>query len=289
MFRTTGNSDLVARSTPATGLRAPVRRAGQSSASKLLAFRLVLLVGALLAACGQGSSPSPNEKETVAAVASKVGSACTSQVTTSVADRPIQANPWTSSVGSKVTFTTTLSGCTDPEFRVYHALPGQGYALWKDWGQVGSTFVWDTTGEPPGQHAVSVWARAKGSTAQPEIAYGMYYVLLPSPSCTGLTATTSPIAGGLAENPNMAAIGTPVTFTASPVGCSQPDYRILYSPPSGGWFVESEWNSSPSYVWQTTGKEVGNYWFRIYARSHDSAAEYEWMLPFSYKLLPSPL
>lgn len=269
----TARSGNGARLTGAHRHRAVRPSSGWTSASKLLAFRLVLLAGALLGACGQRSSPASDGNEPIGKAASKLGSACASQVTTSASDRPIQANWWTSSVGSKVTFTTTLTGCTDPEFRVYHALPGQGYVLWKDWGEVGSTFVWDTTGEPPGEHAVSVWARAKGSTARPETAYGMYYVVLPSPSCTGLTATTSPIAGGLAENPNMAAIGTPVTFTASPVGCSQPDYRILYSPPSGGWFVESEWNPSPSYVWQTAGKEVGNYWFRIYARSHDSPAE----------------
>ena len=145
-----------------------------------LAMRLVVLVGVLLVACGDGSaSGGPHATESVGKVASKLGGACTSQVTTMSSDHPIASDWWTSSVGSKVTFSTTVQGCSDPKFAVWHALPNQPYTLMRDYtDNVGPNFVWDTTGDPPCNHSISIKSRANGSSAQEDTTFNTYYNFL---------------------------------------------------------------------------------------------------------------
>ncbi|MFZ5893949.1 MAG: hypothetical protein ACOY0T_23000 [Myxococcota bacterium] len=257
---------------------------GRDQKAKSLALRLFALIGALLIACGDGSSRTPDGTEAVAKTEAKLEGDCTSLTATVTSSRPTQSNWWTSSVGSTITITPTAAGCSSVQYQFHVQRPGQAWTMLADYGAQ-TSYVWNTANEVAGTYNFEIRARKVGSTAPYQAYYGFPFVLLASPTCTGVSASTSPIAP-LAETPNMAAVGTNVTITSTATGCSSPKYRVVYLPPTGPWVEASPWSTNPSFVWPTAGKAEGLYSFQVWVRANDNT-DYEWYTGFSYRLFAS--
>lgn len=85
-----------------------------------------------------------------------------------------------------------------------------------------------------------------------------------NPFLTGVSLASSP--------PAPIGIGTPVTFTATPTGGYQAQYKFFINDGTG-WQVLRDYGSSNSFAWASTG--VGTYQFKVQAKSSDSPNAYD--------------
>jgi hypothetical protein len=69
-------------------------------------------------------------------------------------------------VGTRVTWTASATGCATPQFRFWIFTSGVGWSIAQDWS-TSSTFSWDTTGRAAGDYWFEAWVRA-GSSGDPQ-------------------------------------------------------------------------------------------------------------------------
>jgi hypothetical protein len=71
-------------------------------------------------------------------------------------------------------------------------------------------------------------------------------------------------------------VGTSITFTATALGCSTPNYRFFIAPPSTGVFAQVQpFGAGNTFVWNTAGLAPGPYQVGVWARQQGSTASYE--------------
>ena len=170
---------------------------------------------------------------------------------------PSQASP--APVGATVTFTATSTGCTAPQYRFLL----NGAPVSTTWGS--GTWAWNTTGLQPGLYGIGVWVRSTGSTAQYESWWlGTYQLTFPN--CVSAHASTLVIPP--------APPGSQVAWTASSLGCTNPEYRFYVLAPGGTWTLKRGYGAA-SWTWNTTGLPAGAYQIGIWARQIGSSHAYD--------------
>jgi hypothetical protein len=87
-------------------------------------------------------------------------------------------------IGTQVTFTTSVTGCSQTEYRIVHWLPDGTWVEGSPYSAANSTWTWDTSqggaANAPGVHTIRVWARTPGSRIEKE-AYSVTSYTLTSP------------------------------------------------------------------------------------------------------------
>src|SRR5439155_20975006 len=140
--------------------------------------------------------------------------------------------------GTAVTFSGHGTGCGASEQRFWLYPPGGPWQLVQDWGAT-TTWRWNTSGLGPGTYTVFVGVRSPGGTTAESSAQLDY--VLGSSGCTGASLT-----------PDLAsphAVGTKITFSASPQGCTSSEQRFSLLPPGKDWQLVQDWSSAKTWAW----------------------------------------
>src|SRR6185436_21044032 len=87
----------------------------------------------------------------------------------------------------------------------------------------------------------------------------------PPPMCASPSATASPA--------SPASTGVIATFqaTASCNAAATAEYRWMIAPPGAGWTLARDWNSNPSFGWNTAGLPGGAYQLDLAVRAAGTA------------------
>lgn len=96
------------------------------------------------------------------------------------------------------------------------------------------------------------------------------------PACTGVNVTP--------DKPTPQQSGTVITFTATPVSCSNPEY-LFYVQATGGPWILGRGYGGPTYVWNTAGNGVTSYNLDVWIREKNSGVAYQaYQLIMGYSL-----
>jgi len=171
--------------------------------------------------------------------------------------------------GTQVALSATAAGCPNPVYQFWVQAPGGSWSVVQSYSSA-STATWNTTGLAAGTYSLDVWVKQSGSAAdfEAEIKPYLTYTLQIPNTCTAVTwnapSPASPQAPGVQVN---------LGGTAS--GCTNPTYEFWVQAPGGQWTILQAFNSSSTYVWNTTGLATGTYLFDIWVRQSGSSATYE--------------
>jgi streptogramin lyase len=174
-------------------------------------------------------------------------------------------------VGTIVTFTAVANGCGTPQYQWWVRDTSANWAIAKTYANSSPTLAWNTTGLAPGTYLIGVWARQTGSTASYE-AYSFVTFTLTVPA-GGVVCSSVGVSPSV---PSPQVVGTSITFTATALGCSTPNYRFFIAPPSTGVFAQVQpFGAGNTFVWNTAGLAPGPYQVGVWARQQGSTASYE--------------
>ena len=176
------------------------------------------------------------------------------------------ANPTTSQAeGLGVTFTATGSGpqCTSPVFEFWLRNPAGNWTLEQSFSS-STTWSWNTAGFPVGSYTVNVWANEAGD---PTFTYeGLASIPYSLTGCS--SASVTPLPGSFAG-------GTTIAFTASAMGCPNPEFEYWVLAPGGYWQLLRAYGGA-TFSWTTSAIPLGTYQVAIWARQQGGGtATYE--------------
>ena len=175
-------------------------------------------------------------------------------------------------LGAVITFTPLQTECSN-QYKFWLLPPGGAWRVVQAYG-VGSTWAWNTHGYAPGDYEVGVW---EGSSSTPSVheSYAITTFTLEQSSCDSASLAsdvTSPQAPG-----------TSITFTASSVGCTSPQYEFWLLKPGGSWTVARSYGGA-SWLWATAGLAPGPYQVGVWALGAGSTAAHDAYFIGSYEL-----
>jgi hypothetical protein len=181
------------------------------------------------------------------------------------------APPSMAGVGTTVIVTATAS-CphASPVFQFWTLAPGAGAWTLSQVYSTAATFSWNTTGLKPGAWGIAVWVRDASSTGTNSNAFGSWDAAA-SINYTLTTCQSVSLSGAPAST---AGVGTPVTFTATQVGCpnASPVYQFwTLAPGASAWSVAQAYSTSRTFVWTTTGLKPGTWGVAVWVRDAASA------------------
>jgi len=166
---------------------------------------------------------------------------CTSASVTAPAQAP---------AGSAVDMTGAGdAGCPNPVFEYWVQYPDMTWHLSRAWGQ--SAWGWDTSNPAlkPGLYTIHAWTNQTGASTATYEAIGSAQVTL-----TGCSAATVTPASG--TDPT----GSAIVFTVAPVTCTgTPVYEFWVQYPDGTWHQWTNFTTTNSWSWVTTGLAKGSY------------------------------
>jgi len=169
-------------------------------------------------------------------------------------------------VGTSVIWTAVASGGTAPlQYQFWRFKQGTGWTMVQDYSSL-NAFSWTPQAVDAGTYALQVWVRQTGSAAAYDAWRGTdYFVVNPHPAAavTSFTQTPSP----------PTTVGTPITWSVTAAGGTQPlQYKFwLYS--SGAWTVLQEYSMLSNVTW--TPASPGMYAVQVWVRSSGSTATYD--------------
>jgi len=164
----------------------------------------------------------------------------------------------TQTAGSTIAFTTTSTGCLNPQYEFWVQYPGGSWHLKQGWG--GGAFSWDSSGLAPGMYTVHAWVNRSGTAWE---AIGSATVTLTG--CT--TASLSPAGSTLP-------LGSVIDFTAAGSGCASPVYEFWVRYPNGTWYLKRGWGAA-TFSWDTTTLGPGVYTVHAWANQQGAATTLE--------------
>ena len=173
--------------------------------------------------------------------------------------------------GNNVTFTALASGGSGTYQYQFMAkvAPAGAFVVGQAYGP-SNTWIWNTTGVPPGFYEFQVFARSVGSTAAVEAVNTLVYILtVPPTTSVGLTA--APVSPVLVDNN--------VLFTATPTvgGTATHQYQFWYRSVGAPTFsMAQDYGAANTYTWKAT---AGSYEWKVFARSTGSTAVSEAISP----------
>jgi hypothetical protein len=164
--------------------------------------------------------------------------------------------------GYPITWTATSTGGSGTiQYKFVRFTTGVGWTVAQDYG-AGNSYTWFPGA---GTHAVQVWARAVGSTAQYQAYAGtdLFTVTPPLATLSSLTASTS----------FPTTLGTAVTWTAAASAGSVPvQYQFWRFSSSTGWVLGQDYSTSRTFTWFPP---AGTNAVQVWARAAGSTAIYQ--------------
>jgi subtilisin family serine protease len=185
--------------------------------------------------------------------------------------------------GTTVTFVGTADGGSgNYEYQFWYRPAGAPSFILARAYDSARTSVWETAQVAAGSYEWLVYARNIGSTATFEAVSDVMTYLINNPPVTSVTISASP------SSPQK--IGTSVTFSGRARGGVAPyQYRFLLKDGAGNIIVDTDYGSSSSYVWNTTGLVAGTYSAEVRARSAGNSGIHEAASAVVYQLTPPPV
>ena len=191
--------------------------------------------------------------------------------TVHAADAPCtSANLSSNAVGMSVsnanTFSASSTGCATPEYKYFLQPPGGSWT--PQTGYVpATTWTWQTAhSTAQGIWGVGVWARQQGSTAPYEAWYiGTFTLVTDACSAAQINVNGNNPTGGQGQ----------WQVVAGADGCPSAQYRFWMLPPGGSWTILQDWQSSNTYVFDTTGRPPGTYELGVWVRNPLSGTAYD--------------
>lgn len=174
-------------------------------------------------------------------------------------------------IGSSVTVTASALGCRNPTYHFGIMVPGSNaYVLAQDYS-TSPTYTWNTSGLQPGTYRFSVWAEDANSPGTFKNWAGHWdaynnNTFFTLSTCTGVNVSAQPATG--------AKIGSTVTFTASSVGCPNPNPQYhfgIMAPGSSTYATAQDYSTTASYSWATSGLQPGNYRLSVWVKDAASS------------------
>jgi spore germination protein YaaH len=154
--------------------------------------------------------------------------------------------------GSTVVFAANSGGCANPQYEYWVRFPNGNWYLKRSFS-ADPAWSWNTSGLAPGTYTVRAWANQQGAYMGAYEAFGSSTVTL-----TGCTSAT------LTPSSGSSAAGTPVMFTASSGGCTNPVYEFWISYTPGKWRQMTGFGAN-TWTWNNTGWAKGVYHIRVWA------------------------
>lgn len=165
------------------------------------------------------------------------------------------------------------SDCSNAEYEVWHQPPSGAWEVLQQFSSP-STYNWDTSGAPTGDHLFQVWIR-KGGTQSTFDAYDYFTYHIDGP-CSAVSESFDP--------PSPASIGDQIKVTATGTCDSGAEYKFWVLPPGGAFTMVQDWSSTNTYNWDTTGLATGDYSFQTWVRSAGSSGSFEAWTGHTYTL-----
>jgi hypothetical protein len=168
---------------------------------------------------------------------------------------------------SPITWTATATGGVGPLlYQFWRLRQGVGWTMVQDYSTL-NTFSWTPVEADAGSYVLQVWVKSSASAA-PQDAWsntGNFQISPPSP--VQITSLTSNVMFP-------AAVGTPITLSATATGGSPPlQFQFWLRDGSGVWSVLQDYSPVSNVTWTPT--QAGNYIVQVWARSNGSAAAFE--------------
>jgi glucose/arabinose dehydrogenase len=169
-------------------------------------------------------------------------------------------------VGEAGTFSASVQGGVAPHtFQFWLYRPDT--KAWSIARAYDTSPTWVFTPTVAGAHAVQVWARSAGSTAQYDAMKptGFFTVAASTPSTPTLAPTPAPPVPA----------GTPITWTGLSTGGAQPtQYKFwLYTQATRSWQIAQDWSADNTWLW--TPALPGTYAVQVWVRAAGSTANYQ--------------
>lgn len=228
----------------------------------------VALLSGMVAGCGTA-----NDSEAVGSAKQPV---CSSVTLTP------SAPSYTATPGQSVTWTAN-GACSGTAKYAFNLRNTNGtYTRVQNWSS-SNQWVWNTAGYPTGTYVVEVLVSdAAGTPTTYDTYRGAYFTLSSSAPCTSVSTVISP--------PNVATVGTNVTFTNTSPGCT-PEFRIVHRYPNGTYVEASPYTAGNStWTWDTSqapANAPGQHVFEVWVRAQGSTAAYQAYKSFYYTLRSS--
>ncbi|AGL03690.1 S8 family serine peptidase [Desulfoscipio gibsoniae] len=180
-----------------------------------------------------------------------------SRTVTSVSLSTDKASP--QPIGTAVTFSASAVGSSNPQYSFWVQDPN---GVWTSSGAWTSTNTYQINSTIPGTYQVIVYA--KDSQASQSQAFD-------SSSFTFTSGTTERVTSVSlsTDKASPQPIGTTVTFTASAVGSSNPQYSFWVQDPNGVWTSSGAWTSTNTY--QINNAIPGIYQVIVYAKDSQAS------------------
>ena len=179
------------------------------------------------------------------------------------------ASPTAAGTTVNFTGTATCPGSGTPEYRYVRKGPDGLWRTAQNWSS-SANFAWSTTGAQTGTHSFYFYVRLQGSAQAFEDAAGPtnHAITGGDGYCGTATLGVSP------ASPQT--VGASLTLTAGATCTSgSAEYRYLSRQPDGQFRLLTEWTSSTTYVWDTTGADTGTWTLFVYSRRQGSTASAE--------------
>jgi hypothetical protein len=172
--------------------------------------------------------------------------------------------------GTTVAWTANATGSSTPHYK-FQLFDGATWSTVRDWS-ASNTYTW-TPVLAGANYRVSVWARDASSTDVYEATNEGYFAIA-APTPTVSIPVTKVTAVSLRTNlvaPQAA--GTKITWTATAVGGSSPQYKWqLFD--GAAWTTVRDWAAASTFEW-TPSVAGANYRMSVWARSGGSTEYYE--------------
>jgi hypothetical protein len=177
-------------------------------------------------------------------------------------DRPFPAH-----AGQTIKFTATASGgSAGPlQYQFYRYDESTGWAIVQPYS-ASRTYTWTPGSNAAGTHALQVWVRSPGASAQYEdwMGTGSFSVVVDPLTAASLRAdVVFPVPSN-----------TPVTWTATVGGGVAPlAYQFWVMKAGSGWTMARDYGSSGTFTW--TPASDGTYAMQVWVRNAGSTAAYD--------------
>jgi hypothetical protein len=154
-------------------------------------------------------------------------------------------------------------------YQFWMLAPGAGSWAIAQAYSTNNVFNWTTTGLAAGVYHITVWARDASSPGVNSNVLGTW----DTSNNQTFTLTTQPCTSvaNVAAPASSTTVGTPVTFTATAMGCPNAHYQFwMLAPGSTTWVIVQAYSPNNVFNWVTTGKAKGVYRITVWARDNSS-------------------
>ena len=171
-----------------------------------------------------------------------------------------------------ITWKATASGGIMPYQYRFWRLDADGWHIGQDYS-ASDTYTWSPGLSDAGTHAVQVWVRIAGSSANYDAWISTGYFVVPSAPPVLLSFSTSP--------PLPATAGTPLTWTAT-TSTPNVEYEVWRYDQGTGWRIVQAYGASATYTWIPDVSDAGTHALQIWVRRVGSSAAYDGWIGTGY-------